>query len=361
MKRTPLYNEHLRAGARMVPFAGFEMPVQYEGVTAEHMNVRQRAGLFDVSHMGNFIVSGKDAGPFLQSVTSNDVSKLYPGKVQYSTLTNERGGIVDDLLVYKLNDDEYMLVVNAANIDKDWQHLQRHAEAFGGDVRMDNRSGAIAILAVQGPEAPKIVQKLTPVDLSDMKFYTHRTVPFAGHKDILISTTGYTGEKGYEIYAPAETAADIWQKLLEAGRDEGLQPAGLGARDTLRLEKGYCLYGNDIDDNTTPLEAGLGWITKLNTDFTGAEVLRKQKAEGIKRRLVGFLMEGRGIPRHGYEILNRKGEIIGHVTSGTMSPVLKQGLGMGYVPVEYAAEGTPVLIRIRNKDWPAKVTKMPAV
>jgi len=361
MKRTPLYNEHLRAGARMVPFAGFEMPLQYEGVNAEHLNVRQRAGMFDVSHMGNFFVSGRDAANFLQSVTSNDVSKLYPGKVQYSTLTNERGGIVDDLLVYKLDDDRFMLVVNAANIDKDWNHLQKYASAFGGDVRLENQSDRWAIIAVQGPAAPDVVGKLTAEDLSDMKFYTHRTVPFAGHDNILISTTGYTGEKGYEIYAPAETASDIWQKLLEAGRDEGLKPAGLGARDTLRLEKGYCLYGNDINDDTTPLEAGLGWITKLNTDFTGVEHLRRQKAEGIRRRLVGFVMDDRGIPRQGYSIVNDRGEIIGQVTSGTMSPVLRKGLGMGYVPTEYAREGMPLFIRIRNKDWPAKVIKMPAV
>jgi len=361
MKRTPLYDEHIRAGARMVPFAGFEMPVQYEGVTAEHMNVRRRAGLFDVSHMGNFMVTGPDAGAFLQSVTSNDVSKLYPGKVQYSTITNDQGGIVDDLLVYQLDDDRYMLVVNAANIEKDFRHLEEKLKQSAADARMENVSDDLAIIAVQGPLAPAIMDKLTTEPVSGMKFYTHRKVSLAGLDDILLSTTGYTGEKGYEIYAPADKAATIWRRLMKAGKDEGLQPAGLGARDTLRLEKGYCLYGNDIDDTTTPLEAGLGWITKLHTDFTGVEVLRRQKEEGIKRRLVGFLMEGKGIPRHGYDIVDGQGKIIGKVTSGTMSPVLRQGLGMGYVPVAFAKEGTPVWIRVRNKDLPAKIIKMPAV
>ncbi len=360
MKRTPLYEAHIRAGAKTVPFAGFEMPVQYEGITAEHLAVRNRVGLFDVSHMGNFFVEGPDAEAFLQYVTSNDVTKLYPGKVQYSTLTNEQGGIVDDLLVYRLGDQAYMLVVNASNIDKDFGHLQRYLKDFPG-VNLENRSEDFAIMAVQGPESPALMQLLTDEDLQGMKFYTHKTVHFAGLPDILVSTTGYTGEKGFEIYAPASTALDIWQALTETGRSFGLALCGLGARDTLRLEKGYCLYGNDINDETTPLEAGLGWITKLNTDFVGADKLRAQKAEGVKRRLTGFKMKEKGIPRHGYAIVNAEGEQIGEVTSGTMSPVLKEGIGMGYVPAEYAGPGTEIFIRVRKKDIPAETVALPFV
>ncbi len=360
MKRTALYDEHIALGARMVPFAGFEMPVQYEGVNAEHLNVRQNVGLFDVSHMGNFFVSGKDAGNFLQYVTSNDVSKLFPGKVQYSTLTNEHGGIVDDLLVYMLDENRYMLVVNAANIAKDFGHLQQYTSRFG-DVQLDNRSDDWSIIAVQGPKSPELIQRLVDEPIQDMKFYTHRQVNLAGIENVLISTTGYTGEKGWEIYTANKHAAKIWRALLDAGKDLGVKPAGLGARDTLRLEKGYCLYGNDINDNTTPLEAGLGWITKLQTDFVGVDVLRRQKEEGLTHRLTGFEITGRGIPRHGYPIENEKGQVIGEVTSGTMSPSLKKGIGMGYVPPELAANGSEIFIRIRNKSIPARTLKMPVV
>ena len=360
MKRTALYNEHIALGARMVPFAGFEMPVQYEGVNAEHLNVRQNVGLFDVSHMGNFFVHGKNAGDFLQYVTSNDVSKLYPGKVQYSTLTNEHGGIVDDLLVYILDQNRYMLVVNAANIDKDFGHLQKYLNRFG-DVQLENQSAEWSIIAVQGPRAPELMQRLTVEPIEDMKFYTHRKLTLSGIENVLISTTGYTGEKGWEIYVPNEHAVKIWRALLDAGQDLGVKPAGLGARDTLRLEKGFCLYGNDINDDTTPLEAGLGWITKLNTDFVGADVLRRQKEEGLMRKLTGFEITGRGIPRHGYPIENEQGEVIGEVTSGTMSPSLKKGIGMGYVPPALAANGSEIFIRIRNKSIPARTIKMPAI
>jgi len=358
MKRTPLYHKHIQAGAKMTPFAGYEMPLQYEGINAEHMQVRQKAGMFDVSHMGNFMVEGPEAGAFLQYMTSNDVEKLYPGKVQYSTLTNENGGIVDDLLVYQLDDNRYMLVVNAANREKDFAHLQRYAENF--DVHLQDLSDETAIIAVQGPMAPEIMQRLTDENIRDMRFYTHKTIPFAGRENILVSTTGYTGEKGYEIYAPAEAAPAIWEALLEAGKGE-LKPAGLGARDTLRLEKGYCLYGNDIDETTTPLEARLGWITKLDTGFLGSDNIKRQKEQGIPRLLSGFILEGRGIARPGYEVTDGKGTVIGKVTSGTMSPVLKKAIGLAYLPPEYAREGQPIYIRIRHKEIPAKVVKVPFV
>ena len=359
MKKTPLYNKHIELGAKMVDFAGFEMPVQYEGVNAEHINVRTNAGIFDVSHMGNFMVRGQDAGKFLQFVTSNDITKLQPGKVQYSTFTNENGGIVDDLLVYQTGENEYMLVVNASNIEKDWAHLQNYLTEFE-DVQMTNVSEKTAIIAVQGPKSPEIIQKLAEDDVQSMKFYTHTNTTL-NNIPVLLSTTGYTGEKGFEIYVDADKAIMVWDAVMEAGNENGLKPAGLAARDTLRLEKGYCLYGNDIDETTTPLEAGLGWISKLETGFLGSDKLKKQKEEGLKRKLFGFELTGKGIPRKGYAVLNNEGEVIGKVTSGTMSPVLKKGIGLAYLPDAYAEDGKKIYIQIRNKNIEAVTKKPPFV
>ncbi len=359
MKKTPLYNKHIELGAKMVDFAGFEMPVQYEGVNAEHINVRTNAGIFDVSHMGNFMVRGQDAGKFLQFVTSNDITKLQPGKVQYSTFTNENGGIVDDLLVYQTGENEYMLVVNASNIEKDWAHLQNYLTEFE-DVQMTNVSEKTAIIAVQGPKSPEIIQKLAEDDVQSMKFYTHINTTL-NNIPVLLSTTGYTGEKGFEIYVDADKAIMVWDAVMEAGNENGLKPAGLAARDTLRLEKGFCLYGNDIDETTTPLEAGLGWITKLETGFLGSDKLKKQKEEGLKRKLFGFELTKRGIPRKGYKVLNDVGEVIGKVTSGTMSPVLKKGIGLAYLPTALAEDGKEIFIKIRNKNIKAITKKPPFV
>ncbi len=358
MKKTPLYQIHLEAGAKMIPFADYEMPVQYEGIQAEHLQVRNRAGIFDVSHMGNFFVEGKDASRFLQYMTSNDIEKLHPGKVQYSVFTNENGGIIDDLLVYQLDEEKYMLVVNAANIEKDFRHLQKYAGNF--DVKLTNQSDQWAIMAVQGPLAPSIVQKLTEEDVINMPFYTHKIVRLAEENEILVSTTGYTGEKGFEIYTQPEKAEKIWKELIRAG-EGNLKPAGLGARDTLRLEKGFCLYGNDIDETTTPLEARLNWIVKLETNFLGSQKIKEQKEKGLEKLLSGFVMKGKGIPRKDYTIVNDKGEAIGKVTSGTMSPVLKKAIGLAYLSKEYAQTGNEIFIQIRNKIVPAEVVKVPFV
>ena len=345
----------------MLPFAGFEMPIQYEGVNTEHETVRKAVGVFDVSHMGNFFVSGKDALKFLQYITCNDVAKLKPGKVQYSCFPNEQNGIVDDLLVYQLDDDKYMLVVNGANIEKDWEWINMHS--IGCDVKLEDLSDQYSILAVQGPNAPAVIQKLAgdSAGLENLKYYTWTKAALAGHKDILVSATGYTGEKGYEIYVKNDRVEDIWNALFEAGKDYGIKPIGLGARDTLRLEKGYCLYGNDIDDTTSPIEAGLGWITKFTKDFINSENLKRQKEQGVSRKLVGFKMKGKGIARHGYDIVDENGNKIGYVTSGTMSPTLKEAIGMGYVPVEKAKPGSEIFIQIRKKRVPAEVVKMPFI
>ena len=361
MKTTALNKKHKELGAKMLPFAGFEMPIQYEGVNAEHETVRTKVGVFDVSHMGNFFVSGKDALAFLQYITSNDVAKLKPGKIQYSCFPNEQNGIVDDLLVYQLDDDLYMLVVNGANLDKDWTWVNKHAEKF--DVKLEDLSGQYSILAVQGPNAPAVMQKLAgdSADLENLKYYTWTKADLAGHKDILVSATGYTGEKGYEIYVKNDLVEDIWNALFEQGKEFGIKPVGLGARDTLRLEKGYCLYGNDIDDTTSPIEAGLGWITKFTKDFINSENLKKQKEEGVSRKLVGFKLKGKGIARHGYDIVDENSNKIGFVTSGTMSPTLKEAIGMGYVPAEKAKAGNEILIQIRKKQVPAEVVKLPFV
>ncbi len=361
MKITALNKIHKALGAKMLPFAGFEMPIQYEGVNAEHETVRNKVGVFDVSHMGNFFVSGKDALDFLQYITSNDVAKLKPGKVQYSCFPNEQNGIVDDLLVYQLDEDKYMLVVNGANLDKDWTWVNKHAEKF--DVKLEDLSDQYSILAVQGPNAPAVMQKLAgnSADLENLKYYTWTKADLAGHKDILVSATGYTGEKGYEIYVKNEFVEDIWNALFEAGKEFGIKPIGLGARDTLRLEKGYCLYGNDINDTTSPIEAGLSWITKFTKDFINSENLKNQKEQGVSRKLVGFKLKEKGIARHGYDIMDESGKKIGVVTSGTMSPTLKEAIGMGYVPADKSKQGSKILIQIRKKQVPAEVVKLPFV
>ncbi len=359
MKTTALNKKHKALGAKMLPFAGFEMPIQYEGVNAEHETVRHKVGVFDVSHMGNFFVSGKDALPFLQYITSNDVAKLNPGKIQYSCFPNEQNGIVDDLLVYQLDDNHYMLVVNGANLEKDWNWVNKQAENF--DVKLQDLSGEYSILAVQGPNSPKLMQKIAgeSANLENLKYYTWTKANLAGHKDILVSATGYTGEKGYEIYVKNEFVEEIWDELFNKGKEFGLKPIGLGARDTLRLEKGYCLYGNDIDDTTSPIEAGLGWITKFTKDFINSENLKKQKEQGVSRKLVGFKLKDKGIARHGYDIVDENGQKIGYVTSGTMSPTLKEAIGMGYVPAEKAKPGSQIFIQIRKKQVPAEVVKLP--
>ena len=354
MKNTALSQTHIELGAKIVPFAGYNMPVQYSGVNDEHLCVRAAVGVFDVSHMGEFFVEGTGALDLLQKVTSNDVSKLVDGKVQYTCLQN--GGIVDDLLVYRISENKYMLVVNASNIDKDWAWISKHVS---GDVQMTNESDDYSLLAVQGPKATEVLQKLTEVNLSEMSYYTFQEAHFAGIDGIILSATGYTGAGGFEVYFKNEHANKIWTAIFKAGAGEGIQPIGLAARDTLRLEMGFCLYGNDIDDTTSPIEAGLGWITKFTKDFVDRPFLEKQKAEGVERKLVGFTMIDRGIPRHDYEIHNADGAVIGKVTSGTMSPSLKQGIGMGYVQKAYAAAETEIFISIRDKAVKASVTKVP--
>ena len=357
MKRTALYEIHKKLGAKIVPFAGYEMPLKYSGDIEEHVTVRTKLGVFDVSHMGEFWVEGDKALDLLQWVTTNDVAKLYDGKAQYSCLPNGKGGIVDDLLVYRFNEKKYLLVVNAANIDKDWNWINEQNNKFGATLR--NASYEISQLAVQGPLAIKAMQKLTSYPVSDMKFYTFANIEFAGVENVIFSITGYTGAGGCEIYFPNQYAEKIWNAVMEAGEEFGIKPIGLAARDTLRLEMGYCLYGNDIDDTTSPIEAGLGWIVKFNKDFIDKDLMLKQKEEGVSRKLIGFVMEERGIPRHGYEIVDAGGNVIGNVTSGTMSPMMKVGIGMGYVKTEFSKPDSEIFIRIRNKDLKAKVVKFP--
>ena len=363
MKNTVFTKFHEEAGARMVPFAGFNMPVEYTGITEEHIAVRQGVGVFDVSHMGEFWVSGPSALKYLQHITSNDVAALWDGKVQYSCFPNGSGGIVDDLLVYRFSQDKYLLVVNAANIEKDWNWCVMNAGKFGIEPGRDliNASDDIAQLAIQGPFAMQAMQKLTSAPVMEMENYLFRILEFAGIKDVIFSTTGYTGEPGCEIYVRNEEAPLLWDAVFEAGREFGIRPVGLGARDTLRLEMGYCLYGHDIDDTTSPIEAGLGWITKFtaNKDFIDKEILLKQKEEGVSRRLKGFVMIDRGIPRQHYEVVDANGNIIGEVTSGTMSPMMKQGIGMAYLQKGFWKADTEIFIRIRNKDLKAKVVNFP--
>ena len=358
MKNTAFTKFHEELGAKMVPFAGYNMPIQYEGINAEHDTVRKGVGVFDVSHMGEFWVKGPKALDFIQWVTSNDASKLVPGKVQYSCFPNDKGGIVDDLLVYKVADDNYLLVVNAANIDKDWEWCNRNNKMGASRT---NASDDTAQLAVQGPLALRAMQKLTDTRVTDMEYYTFKILTFAGVKDILFATTGYTGSGGCEIYMPNEAAPAIWKAVFEAGKESGIKPIGLAARDTLRLEMGYCLYGNDIDDTTSPIEAGLGWITKFTDqkDFINKHALLKQKQEGTSRRLVGFEMIDKGIPRHGYDIVDEQGAKIGVVTSGTMGPSVKIPIGMGYVPAALSKEGSIVRVQVRDKNLAAKIVKFP--
>lgn len=361
MKTTAFNRIHKSLGAKLVEFAGYEMPIEYSGIRDEHMTVREAVGVFDVSHMGEFWVKGPKALDLVARITSNDPRMLTIGQAQYSCFPNGKGGIVDDLLVYFYENEKYMLVVNAANIEKDWNWVVKQNETIGAEI--ENASDNISQLAIQGPKAIATLQKLTDVNLSEIKFYTFTTDRFAGISDVIISATGYTGAGGFELYFRNDVAEQMWTAIFEAGEEFGIKPIGLAARDTLRLEMGYCLYGNDIDDTTSPIEAGLGWITKFNNgrQFIDRELLTMQKTEGVTRRLRGFVLTDRGIPRHGYELVNAEGSTIGEVTSGTMSPVLNKGIGMGYVAREYAAFGTEVFVKIRNKLISAEIVKLPFI
>lgn len=356
MKNTALTHIHESLGAKMVPFAGYNMPVQYEGVNAEHETVRNSVGVFDVSHMGEFLISGKNALELIQKVTSNDAATLEIGKAQYSCLPNNTGGIVDDLIVYKIKEEQYLLVVNASNIDKDWNWISLHNNL---GAEMKNLSDDYSLLAIQGPKAVEAMQSLTSIDLSAIKYYHFEVADFAGIEHVIISATGYTGSGGFEIYCKNTEVEQVWNKVFEAGKAFGIKPVGLAARDTLRLEMGFCLYGNDINDSTSPLEAGLGWITKFTKKFTNSENLKIQKEIGVTKKLVGFELIERGIPRHDYEIVDADGNNIGIVTSGTMAPSLGKGIGMGYVKSEFATVDTEIFIKIRNNNVAAKVVKMP--
>jgi aminomethyltransferase len=366
MKSTPFTHKHIALGAKMAEFAGYNMPISYSGINDEHAAVRKNAGVFDVSHMGEFILKGEHALDLIQRVTTNDASKLTKGKAQYSCMPNENGGIIDDLLIYCVEEGNadnngkavYMIVVNASNIEKDWNWISTHNTR---GVEMHNISDKTGLLAVQGPNATRILQPLTDMDILNLKYYTFVKGKFAGVDNVLVSATGYTGAGGVEIYfQDQDGAADkIWDAIFEAGKEQGIQPIGLGARDTLRLEMGYCLYGNDIDDTTSPLEAGLGWITKFTKDFTAREILEKQKAEGVERKLVGFEMIDRGIPRHGYALKNGEGQTIGYVTSGTQSPSLQKAIGMAYLNKEYCGLETEIFVAVREKLLVAKVVKFP--
>ncbi len=356
MKNTALTHIHEQLGAKMVPFAGYNMPVQYEGVNAEHETVRNGVGVFDVSHMGEFLLTGPKALDLIQKISSNDASTLTVGRAQYSCMPDANGGIVDDLIIYKIKDEQYLLVVNASNIEKDWNWITSHNDM---GVEMRDLSEDYSLLAIQGPKAVEAMQSLTSVDLSQIKYYHFEEADFAGIEHVIISATGYTGSGGFEIYCKNSEVEQVWNKVFEAGAEFGIKPIGLAARDTLRLEMGFCLYGNDIDDTTSPLEAGLGWITKFTKDFINSDNLKKQKEEGITKRLVGFELLERGIPRHDYEIVDTNGNVIGRVTSGTQSPSLGKAIGLGYVPKELATEGSEIYIRIRNKDIKAQVVKLP--
>jgi aminomethyltransferase len=355
-KVVPLNDVHVKLGAKMVPFAGFNMPVRYTSDIEEHMAVRNGVGVFDVSHMGEFTIKGPHALDLIQRVTSNDASKLVDGQAQYSCLPNETGGIVDDLLVYKIKENDYLLVVNAGNIDKDWEWISQKNTT---GAEMENISDSLCLFAVQGPKAVDVVQRLTNVTLQSVPYYHFIIGELAGVPNVIISNTGYTGAGGFELYIDKTQALPVWQALFDTGRDFGIKPIGLGARDTLRLEKGFCLYGNDIDETTSPLEAGLGWITKFTKEFTNHAFLKKQKAEGITRKLVGFKMIDKGIPRHGYPIQDAEGNTIGEVTSGTLSPVLGIGVGMGYVTIENANPGTLIMVEVRGRGIKAAVSKLP--
>jgi len=356
MKETALTPVHISLGAKMTEFAGYNMPVVYSSINEEHLAVRNAVGVFDVSHMGEFLLKGDKALELVQQVTSNDASKLTPGKAQYSCLPNLNGGLVDDLLVYMLDDNEYLLVVNASNIQKDWEWISRFKTR---GVEMSNISDDITLLAVQGPKAADALQKLTKIDLKRIPYYAFAEGNLAGIDKVIISATGYTGAGGFELYVDKKYSRQVWDAVFEAGNKFGIKPVGLAARDTLRLEMGFCLYGNDIDDTTSPLEAGLGWITKFSKEFNGWEIFLKQKQEGVKRKLVGFELVDRGIPRHDYPIVDVSGNKIGKVTSGTMSPSLKKAIGMGYVETKFAQPGSEIFVEIRNVRIKSKVVKMP--
>ena len=357
MKNTALTHVHEALGAKIVPFAGYNMPVSYEGINIEHETVRKAVGVFDVSHMGEFLVEGEHALALIQKVTSNDASTLAIGDAQYSCFPNDTNGIVDDLICYRIKENTYMLVVNASNIEKDWDWITAHNKDFGANLR--NVSDDYSLLAIQGPKAVEAMQSLTSVDLATIKFYTFQIADFAGMEHVIISATGYTGSGGFEIYVKNEDVEMLWNKVFEAGADFGIKAIGLAARDTLRLEMGYCLYGNDIDDSTSPIEAGLGWITKFSKDFVNSENLLAQKEEGITQRLVAFELTERGIPRQGYSIVDADGNSIGQVTSGTMSPSLGKGIGLGYVNRPHTKRGSEIFIQVRKKTIPAVVVKLP--
>ncbi|MEN9699328.1 MAG: glycine cleavage system protein [Bacteroidota bacterium] len=356
MRATALSHKHIALGAKMVPFAGYNMPVQYEGVNAEHECVRTGVGVFDVSHMGEFVLRGPNALALIQKIASNDASVLFDGKAQYSCMPNGKGGIVDDLIIYRVNAEEFFIVVNASNIEKDWNWISSHNDL---GVEMLNLSDAYSLLAIQGPKAAQAMQSLTDIDLSNMVYYTFQYGTFAGIENVMVSATGYTGSGGFEVYVKNEDAEKLWDAVFAAGADFGIKPIGLAARDTLRLEMGFCLYGNDIDDSTSPLEAGLGWITKFTKEFVDADFLKAQKEAGLKRKLVAFELIERGIPRHDYRILDASGAVIGKVTSGTMSPSMKVGIGLGYVDMSHAALESEIYIEIREKGILAKVVKLP--
>lgn len=358
VKQIPLNDLHTKLGGKMVPFAGFNMPVRYSSDIEEHMTIRKGVGVFDVSHMGEFTLKGPLALDLIQRVTSNDASKLVDGQAQYSCLPNETGGIVDDLIVYKIKDSDYLLVVNAGNIEKDWNWISKFNTK---GVEMKNISDNICLFAVQGPKAIAVLQKLTKADLSAIKYYHFTMGEFAGVNEAVISNTGYTGAGGFEIYVNKQYAEKVWNAIFDAGKESDIKPIGLGARDTLRLEMGFCLYGNDIDETTSPLEAGLGWITKFSKDFTNSVNLKKQKEGGVKRKLVGFKMIDKGIPRHDYSIKDAEGNTIGNVTSGTMSPVLGIGIGLGYVSIEHAKPGAEIFIDVRGRALKAQVSKLPLI
>jgi aminomethyltransferase len=358
MKNIPLHHVHVQLGAKIVPFAGFEMPVRYSSDLEEHHTVRNNVGVFDVSHMGEFSVKGPKALDLIQRVSANDASMLYDGKVQYSYLPNETGGVVDDLLIYKIAEEDYMLVVNASNIEKDWNWIQQYNSE---GVEMKDLSADTSLFAVQGPNAVATLQKLTDLDLSSMEYYTFSIGTLAGVDEVIISATGYTGAGGFEVYVRNEHAEKIWNAIFEAGASFDIKPVGLGARDTLRLEKGFCLYGNDIDDTRSPLEAGLGWVTKFTKEFTNSAALKQQKEAGVDKKLVGFEMIDRGIPRGHYELCDADGNLIGEVTSGTQSPTLQKGIGMGYVPVSLSKPDTEIFVKVRDRQLKARVVKLPFV
>jgi len=356
IKKIELNDIHIELGAKMVPFAGYQMPLQYSSVVEEHKKVRNEVGIFDVSHMGEFVLEGENALKLIQHISSNDASKLKIGAAQYTCMPNSKGGIIDDLIIYRLDKQKYMLVVNASNIEKDWNWIQSHNI---DQVEIKNISNSMSLFAVQGPLATDLLQRITKKNLSAIPYYNFEIGKIGGVSNVIISATGYTGAGGFELYVSNKNALKLWNIILEEGKAEGIQPIGLGARDTLRLEMGYCLYGNDIDDTTSPLEAGLGWITKFTKPFVNSEALLKQKENGILKKLIGFEMLERGVPRKDYVIVNTEGEIIGKVTSGSQSPMLKKGIGLGYVTIEMAKPETEIFIQIRNKNIKAMVKKLP--